>query len=136
MWLPTRPDQIVSPNYFFYFCLHKIVKGIQMLLNQSPNLPKAKVSTGYPNSTTSSYIYLITCNSNAYIKLLTLRNSGRSWNLSTADFTGAVRILWSKPESPGTLLPPLLLCSQKPALTLIRERLKIKKKKYTLSTKQ
>jgi len=46
-----------------------------------------------------------------------LRNSGRSWNLSTADFIGAVRILWSKPESSGFLLPPLLLSSQKPALT-------------------
>ena len=56
MWVPSRTDQIVSSNYFFYFCPHKIVKGIQMLLNQSPNLPNAKVSTNYRKSTSNSYI--------------------------------------------------------------------------------
>jgi len=122
MWVPTRPDQIVSPNYFFYFCLHKKVKGIQMLLNQSPHLPKAKVSTSYSNSTTNSYITSSHVLAMHTKQLLTLRNSGRSWNLSTADFTGAVRILWSKPESSGTLLPPLLFSSQKQTLTHINWR--------------
>jgi hypothetical protein len=32
-------------------------------------------------------------------KLVTLRNSGISWNLSTAEFTGAVRNSWSMIES-------------------------------------
>lgn len=63
-----------------------------------------------------------------------MRNSGISWNLSTADFMGAVRTLWSKPESPqwspGNLLPPLNLISQKPALAHTKwGKIKQKKKK-------
>jgi len=103
--VPSSFDTIICTNNFLDTGIYKIVKRIQMLLYQSSNL---KNWIQWESSVSENYSFIgITIISEIVMtqtrmltnELVTLRNSGISWNLSTAEFTGAVRNSWSMIES-------------------------------------
>lgn len=129
-----RPDSVISTNNFLHVSFDKIIKGIQVLLHQSSNLKNYNSVTIRQWKRVIGVIispHLRNCHVIHITHWVTLRNSGRSWNLSTADFTGAVRNCLSMPQSPKAFPLLNLKLTKK---TLAPEKQRETQNKRTLQT--